>query len=85
MVGILEAAGWAIVVGCFAQATVSLYGSVQRRAREAASAAEEAELFRRRAQLLLQSDRADRDRTEHSWNGNRKFYIASKALEAKDV
>ncbi len=85
MVGILEAAGWAIVVGCFAQATVSLYGSVQRRAREADSAAEEARLFRQRAQLLLQSDRADRDRRELSWNGNRKFYIDSKAQEAKDV
>ncbi len=85
MVGILEATGWAIVVGCFAQATVSLYGSVQRRAREADTAAEEARLFRQRAQLLLQSDRADRDRRELSWNGNRKFYIDSKAQEAKDV
>jgi hypothetical protein len=85
MVGIVEAAALAIVGGGAAQALVSLYGSIQRREREADAATQQARLFRRRAQLLLQSDQADRDRNELSWNGNRKFYIDRKVEEAKDI
>ena len=85
MVGIVEAAGLAIVGGCAAQAVISLYGTFQRRVRESNTAAREARLFQQRAQLLLQSDRADRERSELSWNGNRKFYIDQKVEEAKDI
>jgi len=85
MVGVLEVAGLAIVGGCAAQAVAGLYGAVQRRVRESETAAREARLFRERAQLLLESDKADRDRHQLSWNGNRKFYIDRKVLEAKDI
>ena len=85
MVGVVEAAGLAIVGGCTAQAVMSLYGTFQRRVRESNVAAREAQLFQQRAQLLLQSDRVDRERSELSWNGNRKFYIDRKVEEAKDI
>ncbi|MFQ5785581.1 MAG: 2Fe-2S iron-sulfur cluster-binding protein [Alphaproteobacteria bacterium] len=85
MVGIIEAAGWAIVGGSAAQAATGLYGAIQRRLRESATAARDARLFEQRARLLLQSDRADRERSELSWNGNRKFYIDRKVEEAKDI
>ncbi len=85
MVGIVEVAGLAIVGGCAAQAAVSLYGSMQRRARESSTAAREARLFQQRAEVLLQSGKADRDHKELSWNGNRKFYIERKVEEAKDI
>ena len=52
MVGILEAAGWVLVGGCAAQAAASLYGTIQRRFREAEMAAREAQFFERRAEIL---------------------------------
>lgn len=85
MVGVLEAAGIAIVAGSVAQAAVGLYGVVRRRAGEAGRARENARLFREHARLLLQTERAERDRNELSWNGQRKFYIDRKVMEAKDV
>lgn len=85
MVGLIEAAGFTIVGACAAQAAVSLYGAVQRSARESEAARREVELFQGRARLLLQSDQADRERHELSWNGNRKFYIDRKVMEAKDI
>ena len=85
MVGILEAAGWVLVGGCAAQAAASLYGTIQRRFREAEMAAREAQFFERRAELLLESDQAERERVELSWNGIRKFYIDRKVEEAKDI
>ena len=85
MVGLIEAAGWAIVGGCAAQAAVSLYGALQRHSRECDAAEREARLFQQRAQLLLQSDQADHARHALSWNGNRKFTIDRKVMEAKDI
>ncbi len=58
---------------------------MQRRVRENNTSMREARLFQQRALLLLQSDQADRDRSELSWNGNRKFYIDRKVEEAKDI
>ncbi len=85
MVGIVEVAGLAIVGGCAAQMAMGLYGTFQRRVRESDVAAREARLFQQRAQLLLQSDQVERERSELSWNGNRKFYIDRKVEEAKDI
>jgi hypothetical protein len=81
----MEAAGWVIVGACTAQAAVSLYGTIQRRAREAKTAEGEARLFQQRGQLLLQSERAHHERSGLSWSGNRKFYVDRKVQEAKDV
>ena len=85
MAGIIEVVGWVIVGGSAALMAVGLYGAIQRRVRESTTAAREARLFQQRAQLLLQSNRADRERSELSWNGNRKFYIDQKVEEAKDI
>lgn len=85
MIGILEAVGWVLVGGCGVQAAASLYGTIQRRFREAEMAAREAQLFDRRAGLLLELDRAEHERAEQSWNGIRKFYIDRKVMEAKDI
>jgi ferredoxin-NADP reductase len=85
MVGILEAAGYTIVGGTMAQVALGLFGAVRRQAAEASRARKEAHLFSERARLLLDTERAERDRSELSWNGVRKFYIERKVEEAKDV
>ncbi len=85
LAGIIEVVGWVIVVGFAALVAVGLYGAIQRRIRESTTAAREARLFEQRARLLLQSDQADRERHELSWNGNRKFYIDRSVEEAKDI
>jgi len=85
MVGALEAAGLAVVGGALAQAFVGLYGSMQRRVLDSRRAAEAVALFRERARLQLEAERAERARHEQSWNGHRKFYIDRKVMEAKDV
>ncbi len=46
---------------------------------------DEARLFEERARILLAADRAERDRNELSWSGQRKFYIDRKVMEAKDI
>ncbi len=85
MVGVLEAAGYAIVGATLGQALVGLYGLARRRAETARRAGEEARLFELRARLLLEHERADRDRSALSWNGLRKFYIARKVPETTHV
>ncbi len=85
MVGVLEVAGYTIVGGALGQVAAGLYGLVQRRAEEARQAREEVRLFEERARLLLEHERAERDRSELSWNGYRKFFIERKVPEANDV
>lgn len=85
MVGVLEVAGYTIVGGALGQVAAGLYGLVRRRAEEATRAREEVRLFEERARLVLNYERAERDRAELSWNGFRKFYIDRKVPETKDV
>ena len=85
MVGVLEVAGYVIVGGSLLHVLLGLFGNLQLRAREARRASEEVRLFQERSRLLLQSDQADRERHELTWNGQRKFYIDRKVEEAKDV
>ena len=85
MVGVLEVAGYAIVGGTLGQVAVSLYGMARRRAEEARWTRQEVLLFEERASVLLEYEKAERDRTELSWSGFRKFYIDRKVPEAKDI
>lgn len=85
MVGVLELAGYAIVGGGLLQVGLGLAGAARRRSWEARRVAEEARLFQERSRLLLQSDQADRERHELTWNGHRKFTLERKVEEAKDV
>lgn len=85
MVGVLEGAGLAVVAGAAGQVLVGLYGSMQRRAAETKRAEAAARHFEQRARLRLESERAERDRRQLSWNGQRKLFIERKVLEADDV
>ena len=85
MVGVLEVAGYAIIGGTLGQVAVSLYGMARRRAEESRWTRQEVRLFEERASVLLEYEKAERDRTELSWSGFRKFYIDRKVPEAKDV
>lgn len=85
MVGLIEAIGIATVGAAAGQALSGLYGSLRRRADETKRAEESRKLFEQRAHLLLETERAERDRHQLTWNGHRKFYIDRTVDEAKDV
>lgn len=85
MVGLIEAIGIATVGAAAGHALTGLYGSLRRRVDESRRSEESRELFEQRARLSLESERAERDRHQLSWNGQRKFYIDRTVDEAKDV
>ena len=85
MGGALEIAGWVIVAAALCQAAISIYGGLQRRTQEANIANVRARAFEQHAAVLLETEKADRARTELTWSGLRKFYIDQKVMEAKDT
>ena len=85
MIGLAETGGYAIIAVALAHGTVGLYGVLRRRAWDARRRRTAREVFRERASVLLEQAKAERDRTEYSWNGVRKFVVSRKASEARDI
>lgn len=85
MTGILEIVSYVIIGAALAQVSVSLVTTVRRHVRAAQIDSEALKIFRQRARIQLDAARAERDRTEKSWNGVRKFYIDKKMPEAADI
>ena len=85
MITLLEIAGYAIIAGTVAHVATNLISNVRRTAREAELQRETLELFRQRAQILVEAGLAERERAELSWNGFRKFRIDQKELEAEGI
>lgn len=85
MTGLVEVAGFAVLGGALAEASVNAYRSfrdsrVDLRRREA-----ELLLFRERARVELEATRIERARRELAWEGLRKFYIERKVQEAESI
>jgi len=85
MLGAWEVAGWVIVLGALAQICFGLYESLARRITESQRARTQAANFAQRAAIVLDAERADRNRHELSWSGFRKFKIDRKVEEAQGV
>ena len=82
MVALLEVAGYAIIASTVAYVATNLISNIRITAREAELQRESLELFRQRAQILVEAGLAERERAELSWNGFRKFRIDQKELGA---
>ncbi len=85
MIQTVEIAGLIVMFGVVAHVAVTLAFAFLRRARAAVGQQVELKVFREQAQVFLEAARADRDRTQLSWDGYRKFEIVRKVLEAKDI
>lgn len=85
MIGLLEAAGYAIVAGAAADIAVGLAGRWRRSRLARRSVAAEASLFARHAELSLRRAELERDRAVNAWSGYRKLTVARKIPEADDV
>ncbi|MCK5377240.1 MAG: hypothetical protein KAJ97_09175, partial [Acidobacteria bacterium] len=81
----IEIAGLIVMFGVVAHVAVTLAFAVLRRARAAAGQQLELKVFREQTQVYLEAARTERDRTQLSWDGYRKFEVARKVLEAKDI
>ncbi len=82
---VVEIFGIVIVVAALAEAVIAVGFSTVRRARSAARQELALRLFREQAEVHLDAARAQRDRAERSWQGARKFVVASKKKEARGV
>lgn len=85
MVGQVEVLGYVIVGAVAGQVVLGLYGAMRRRYDETKWAEESRKIFEQRARLLLESEQAERDRNQLSWNGQRKFFIEQIVTETKDI
>ena len=81
----IEIAGLIVMFGVVAHVAVTLAFAVLRRARAAVGQQLELKVFREQTQVYLEAARTERDRTQLSWDGYRKFEVARKVLEAKDI
>ena len=87
MIGPVEVVGL-IIVALVALYTLSgLYGVALRTSTYRRQKAAELNFFKERANILLQRATVERDRTELSWNGKRKFEIQKRVYEnlAEDI
>jgi ferredoxin-NADP reductase len=87
MMDLVQLTGY-VVVGLAAFYAVMVTGSFALRTASARQrSAEDLTLFRERARILLERTAIERDRTELSWNGKRKFVVAKREFEnpAADV
>lgn len=85
MIGLLEAAGYAIVAGTAAEVAVGLTGAWRRNRLELRNAAVEASWFERHAGLSLRRAQLEHDRATNSWSGFRKMTVARKIREADGI
>ena len=83
----VQSAGVFIVVAAAIQALMAAGYYTLRTASARRRSAEDLALFRERARILLERTAIERDRTELSWNGKRKFVVAKREYEnpAKDI
>lgn len=81
MLGIVETAGLVIILGAALQVVMSFFSIANRAAGSQRQAAAELESFKHRAGILLEQAKVERDRTELSWNGKRKFRIDRRVIE----
>ncbi len=81
MLGIVETAGLVIILGAAVQVVMGFSSIAIRAAGSQRQAAAELESFKRRAGILLEQAKVERDRTESSWNGKRKFRIDRRVIE----
>jgi ferredoxin-NADP reductase len=81
MLGIVEVAGLVIILGAAIQVVMGFSAIAIRAAGYQRQAAAELESFSRRAGILLEQAKVERDRTELSWNGKRKFRIDRRVVE----
>ena len=81
MLGIVEAAGLVIILGAAIHVIMSFSATAIRSAGAQRQAAAELESFKHRAGILLEQAKVERDRTELSWNGKRKFRIDRRVVE----
>ena len=81
MFGIVETAGLIIMLGAAIQVVMGVFTITSRAADSQRKAAAELESFKRRAGILLEEAKFERDRTESSWNGKRKFRIDRRVVE----
>jgi ferredoxin-NADP reductase len=81
MMDLVQLTGY-VVVGLAAFYAVMATGSFAlRTASTRQRSAEDLALFRERARILLERTAIERDRTELSWNGKRKFVVAKREIE----
>ena len=85
MVGLAEAGGYAIVGMALAVAAIGLTGAIRRWAWDSNRRSIARQVFGERARVLLDNAKAERERSEFSWNGIRKFVVAKKVTEALDI
>ena len=84
---IVQTAGYVIVAAAAAQAAFALGTYLVRAGAQRRLSGEELNLFRERAGILLKQTASERERTELSWNGKRKFVVSRRQFEnpAKDI
>jgi hypothetical protein len=78
---IVQTAGYVIVAAATAQAALALAAFTLRTHAQRKIAAAGLTLFRQRAGILLRRTVSERERSELSWNGKRKFVIARRTIE----
>jgi len=79
--GIVETAGLVIILGAALQVVMSFLAIANRAAGSQRQTAAELDSFKQRAGILLEQAKVDRDRSELSWNGKRKFRIDRRVIE----
>jgi len=85
MARLVELAGFAVMGAVLANVVILLTGSLVRRMGEAARLRLKLKMLRQQVGVHLEAAKVQRDRTLLSWEGVRKFVVAAKIKEAKDV
>ncbi len=81
MLGIVESVGLVIILGAAIQVVMSFSAIAIRAAGSQRQATAELNSFKQRAGILLEQAKVERDRSELSWNGKRKFRIDRRVVE----
>lgn len=85
VIGLWELAGYGIVGAGLAHALVAFGGSLRQNALRSWRTRAEIEAFRARAQELVRAAEAQREKSELSWTGFRKFELTDKVPEAEGI
>ena len=81
MAGTFEIIGILVLVTAGVQAVVALTSSVRRYVTFARRSESQNELFRKRTDIELEVARVEREQSDLTWNGPRKFEIAKRVYE----
>lgn len=85
MTRVVEFAGLVVIVGVTAHVAVMLAFTSLRKVRTLFGQGRALKVFREQAQIHLDAARTQRDRSQLSWEGYRKFEISRKVREASGV